>query len=188
MGKRGRPRVQVAIPPAVVARYRSGELTIAGVAAWCGLSYPTTRAKLRELGEATSRRGRRKLDGAKEGRIAFSPAHMERYAKGELDHNDLARLYRASGARVLRELRRAGADTSIGTRKRLQSARRTAVANLEAVIVDLYRCGRSTTAIAEQIGWTAEGVRQLLLRQGVILRPPGPEPGKPIATRAILDR
>jgi hypothetical protein len=158
------------------------------VAAWCGLSYPTTRAKLRELGEATSRRGRRRLGGAREGRISFSPAHLERYAKGELDHGDLARLYRASGARVLRELRRAGADTSIGTRKRLQSARRTAVANLEAVVVGLYGRGLATTAIAQQIGWTAEGVRQLLLRQGVSLRPPGPEPGRPAARRAALDR
>lgn len=105
--------------------------------------------------------------------ITFSQRLLERYATGELNHHDIARLVGVSGDVALRELRRAGMDTSRSTRKRLQGSRRLGLASLDDTVTQLYRQGQSLRQIAQQLGLTQEGIRQILLRNGTALRPRG---------------
>lgn len=48
-----------------------------------------------------------------------------------------------------------------------------AIANRDRVIIDAYNDGASLAAIAAESGLTEEGVRKLLQRNGVPLRPRG---------------
>lgn len=105
--------------------------------------------------------------------ITFSQRLLERYATGELNHHDIARLVGVSGDVALRELRRAGMDTTRSTRKRLQGSRRLGLANLDETVTQLYRQGQSLRQIAQHLGLTQEGIRQILLRNGATLRPRG---------------
>ncbi len=106
-------------------------------------------------------------------RITFPQKVLERYTSGELDHHDVAHMLGVSGDVALRELRRAGMDTSRSTRKRLQGSRRLGVANLDETVAGLYRQGLSLRQIAQQFGLTQEGIRQILLRHGTPLRARG---------------
>jgi DNA-binding XRE family transcriptional regulator/DNA-binding CsgD family transcriptional regulator len=105
--------------------------------------------------------------------ITFSARLLERYASGELNHHDIADMIGVSGDVALRELRRAGMDTSRSTRKRLQGARRLGVQNLDETVSDWYGQGLSLRQIAHQLGLTQEGIRQILIRHGTQLRPRG---------------
>lgn len=105
--------------------------------------------------------------------ITFSQRLLDRYASGELNHHDVARIVGVSGDVALRELRRAGMDTSRSTRKRLQGCRRLGVENLDEVVSEYYRQGQSLRQIAQRFGLTQEGIRQILLRHGTPLRPRG---------------
>ena len=106
-------------------------------------------------------------------RITFSQRLLERYAAGELNHDEVAEKEGVSGAVALRELRRAGMDTSRSARKRLQSSRRLGVVSLDETVPPLYLQGLSLRQIAKQLGLTQEGVRQVLIRNRVSLRPRG---------------
>lgn len=105
--------------------------------------------------------------------ITFPQRLLERYASGELNHHDVARLVGVSGDVALRELRRAGMDTSRSTRKRLQGSRRLGLVSLDETVTQCYRQGQSLRQIAQQLGLTQEGIRQILLRNGAPLRPRG---------------
>ena len=105
--------------------------------------------------------------------ITFPKRLLEQYAAGELDHHDVARIVGVSGDVALRELRRAGMDTSRSTRKRLQGSRRLGVPNLDEAVAEMYRQGLSLRQIAQHLGLTQEGIRQILLRHGTRLRPRG---------------
>ena len=104
--------------------------------------------------------------------LEFPEKVLRRYAAGEIDHHDVARLCRVSPNVALRELRRAGMDTSRSTRKQLQHSRRLGLAELYEVIPRLYGLGLSLREVGAQFGLTQEGVRQILLRRGVPIRPP----------------
>lgn len=105
--------------------------------------------------------------------ITFPQRLLERYASGELNHHDVARIVRVSGDVVLRELRRAGMDTSRSCRKRLQSARRLGLKNLDETVSEWYQQGWSLRQITKELGLTPEGIRQILLRHGTRLRSRG---------------
>jgi transcriptional regulator with XRE-family HTH domain len=104
--------------------------------------------------------------------LEFPEKVLARYAAGEIDHHGVARLCGVSPNVALRELRRAGMDTSRSTRKQLQHTRRLGLAELYEAIPRLYGLGLSLREVAAQFGLTQEGVRQILLRRGVAIRPP----------------
>src|SRR5262249_17414653 len=119
------------------------------------------------LGEAMIERRGRLIQ------ITFPQRVLDRYSSGELNHHDVARIMGVSGDVALRELRRAGMDTSRSTRKRLQGSRRLGVANLDETVAEQYKQGLSLRQIAYQLGLTQEGIRQILIRHGTRLRPRG---------------
>jgi DNA-binding XRE family transcriptional regulator len=104
--------------------------------------------------------------------LEFPQELLRRYAAGEIDHHEAARLCNVSPNVALRELRRAGMDTSRSTRKQLQHTRRAGFSELYEAIPRLYGLGLSLREVAAQFGLTQEGIRQILLRRGVVVRPP----------------
>ena len=104
--------------------------------------------------------------------LEFPEELLRRYTAGEIDHHEAARLSGVSPNVALRELRRAGMDTSRSTRKQLQHTRRAGFSELYEAIPRLYGLGLSLREVAAQFGLTQEGVRQILLRRGVVVRPP----------------
>ena len=114
-----------------------------------------------------SRPGRPRIE------LKFPERILTRYTAGEIDHHDVARLCRVSPRVALRELRRAGMDTSRSTRKRLSRTRQYGLAELYTSIRSLYSLGLSLREVGRQFDLTAEGVRQILLRESVDLRPRG---------------
>jgi hypothetical protein len=108
--------------------------------------------------------------------LKIPDALLDRYQAGDLNAAELGRLLGVSAPCALQELRRLGIDTSKGTRVALAIARRKGFASAAAMygrVVDLYGQGSGIVRVAEATGLTAEGVRQVLLRQGVKLRPRG---------------
>ena len=105
--------------------------------------------------------------------LTFPDRLLARYAAGEMNHYDVARQCGVSPRVALRELRAAGMDTSRSTRKRLQQTRRFGLSELYTCIRTLYVLGLSLREVARQFGLTPEGVRQILLRESVHLRPRG---------------
>jgi DNA-binding XRE family transcriptional regulator len=103
--------------------------------------------------------------------ILLSDEVLGRYASGEINSREVGRLYGVSANVALRELRRAGMVTSLSTRKQLLSARRLGVHDLHDRVVRLYSEGLNLRQMAGQLGLTPEGVRQILIRQGVYQRP-----------------
>jgi DNA-binding XRE family transcriptional regulator len=118
--------------------------------------------------------------------LEFPQDVLTRYAAGEIDHHEVARLCRVSARVALRELRRAGMDTSRSTRRQLQRTRQMGMENLYEVITHLYGIGMSLREVGRQFGLTPEGVRQILLRQGQQPRP-GPR-GLPPGQRLAVNR
>jgi transcriptional regulator with XRE-family HTH domain len=102
--------------------------------------------------------------------LELSESVLARYASGELDHHSVGQLCGVSPHVALRELRRAGMDTSRSTRRQLQVMRRVGLSDLYENIENLYGMGLSLREVAEQFGMTQEGVRQVLLRQGAKIR------------------
>jgi transcriptional regulator with XRE-family HTH domain len=109
-------------------------------------------------------------------RLEFPEELLRRYKSGEIDHHGVAEACGVSPNVALRELRRAGMDTSRSTRKQLQHTRRAGFAELYEAIPRLYGLGLSLREVAAQFGLTQEGVRQILLRRGVEIRPPQGRP------------
>jgi DNA-binding XRE family transcriptional regulator len=105
--------------------------------------------------------------------LKFPKRLLTRYSAGDIDHHDVAQLCGVSPRVALRELRGAGMDTSRSTRKRLSRTRRYGLAELYTSIRMLYSLGLSLREVARQFDLTPEGVRQILLRDSVELRPPG---------------
>lgn len=105
--------------------------------------------------------------------ITFPKELLNRYALGEITHLDVARIVGVSGDVALRELRRVGMDTSRSTRKRLQGSRRVGVDSLDGTVTELYAKGFSLRQIAGHLKLTQEGVRQVLIRNNVLLRSRG---------------
>ncbi len=98
---------------------------------------------------------------------------VSRYLRGELTVAAVARLASTSATSALRQLRAAGIDTSLGTRKRLVFARRRGHPGLHLEAAARYRQGETLAAVADRFGLTKDGVRQILLRDGVPLRARG---------------
>ncbi len=115
------------------------------------------------------------------------PEHvLARYTAGEIDHHAVSRLCGVSARVALRELRRAGMDTSRSTRRQLQRTRQVGLEDLYQVIPQLYGLGMSLREVGRQFGLTPEGVRQILLRQG---RQPRSGPGGlPSRRRSAFNR
>lgn len=111
---------------------------------------------------------------------------LARYAAGEIDHHEVGRLCGVSSRVALRELRRAGMDTSRSTRRQLKRRRQVGLEDLYQVIPHLYGLGMSLREVARQFGLTPEGVRQILLREGERPRP-GPR-GQSPRLRTALNR
>jgi DNA-binding XRE family transcriptional regulator len=105
--------------------------------------------------------------------LEFSEPLLARYAAGDIDHHGVARECGVSPRIALRELRDAGMDTSRSTRKRLRRARACGLADPYRSMRMLYGVGLSLRELGQQFGMTPEGVRQVLLRENVDLRPPG---------------
>ena len=114
-----------------------------------------------------SRPGRPRIE------LKFPERLLTRYTAGDINHHDVARLCGVSPRVALRELRAAGMDTSRSTRKRLSRSRRYGLTELYSSIRMLYNLGLSLREVARQFDMTPEGVRQILLRDSVDLRPPG---------------
>jgi hypothetical protein len=99
-----------------------------------------------------------------------------RYVLGEITSAEVARLAGTSTFKVLHELRRLGIDTSLSSRKLLQALRRAPVmprlepGQVPARVVELYQRGLSLRQVSTRFGLSHECVRQMLLRQGVVLR------------------
>jgi hypothetical protein len=111
------------------------------------------------------------LRGNRPIQIQFSEDVLHRYASGEINSREVGRMYGVSANVALRELRRAGMVTSLSARKQLLSARRLGVHDLHDQVVRLYGEGQNLRQMAGQLGLTPEGVRQILIRQGVYQRP-----------------
>ncbi len=109
-------------------------------------------------------------------RLQLPEPLLARYAAGDIDHYDVARQCGVCPRVALRELRAAGMDTSRSTRKRLRRARDSGLSDPYTSIRRLYGLGLSLREVAQQFGMTAEGVRQVLLREAVDLRPRGASP------------
>ena len=114
-----------------------------------------------------SRPGRPRIE------LKFPERILTRYTAGDIDHHEVARLCGVSPRVALRELRGAGMDTSRSTRKRLSRTRQYGLAELYTSIRMLYSLGLSLREVGRQFDLTAEGVRQILLRDSVDLRPRG---------------
>lgn len=103
----------------------------------------------------------------------------EGYRAGELNSSQLARALGVAPATVLKELRRLGIDTSRRTRRLLFFSRTRnwcmKPAELHRRMVEMYRQGTGLAPIARKFEFTPEGVRQILLRWGVRMRPSRPD-------------
>lgn len=119
--------------------------------------------------------------------LEFPEAILARYKAGEIDHHAVGRLCGVSSRVALRELRRAGMDTSRSTRRQLQRTRQVGLEDLYQVIPQLYGLGMSLREVGRQFGLTPEGVRQILLREGERPRP-GPRGQSPRLRTAINRR
>jgi hypothetical protein len=181
MGKPGRPRVPLIVPVDLIARYAAGELTMEGVAKAAGVGRDTVGRRLRKAGIDTSPKARARFSKARacfsrskdqEKRLTFSADLLARYAAGELDHHALAKMLGASANLILRELRRAGADTSRSTRKRLQRSRRPEVNRRELMAVRLYAQELTLAQVAQRLGVVKSSVRNFLRCRGESLRRP----------------
>jgi hypothetical protein len=110
-------------------------------------------------------------------RLNLTSELVGRYVVGEINVAEIADQVGASTFKVLQELRRLGVDTSPSSRKLLRSLRRSrlilafAPAKIPGKVVELYRSGLSLRRISTRFGLSHEGVRQILLRHGVTLRP-----------------
>ena len=106
--------------------------------------------------------------------VKIPGALLARYRAGELNINALAKVLHTHPAKVTRELRRRGIDTSQSARQALRVARRkgyqTPPAALYAKVVRLYAQGLSLRQVGRETGLSATGVRDILLRRGVRLR------------------
>jgi DNA-binding XRE family transcriptional regulator len=105
--------------------------------------------------------------------LQFPEPLLVRYAAGDIDHHAVARECGVSPRVALRELRDAGMDTSRSTRKRLSRARQCGLSDPYRSIGTLYNLGLSLREVAQQFDMTPEGIRQVLLRDDVDVRPPG---------------
>ena len=100
---------------------------------------------------------------------------LARYRAGELGVTVLSRILHRDEHTVLRELHRLGIDTSRRTRRSVSVAHGKGFADSAALHVrvkELYAAGLSLRRVAKETGLSAEGIRQILLRQGV--KPPPP--------------
>jgi hypothetical protein len=100
---------------------------------------------------------------------------VARYRAGELNSKALAKILHTDPAKVTRELRRLGIDTGQSGRRSLWEARRKgykSAAAMCAKVVRLYADGLSLRQVGRETGLSAPGVRAILLRRGVRLRPP----------------
>jgi hypothetical protein len=109
--------------------------------------------------------------------LNLPPDLVSRYAVGEINSTEVARRTGTSATRVLHELRRLGVDTSMSSRKLLRALRRLRSApkfdlhKIPGKVIQLYRGGLSLRQVSSRFGLSHEGVRQILLRHGVVLRP-----------------
>jgi transcriptional regulator with XRE-family HTH domain len=104
--------------------------------------------------------------GPKPIRIVLSRHALDQYQSGAIKLVDLAAQVGVSPSTLFRELQRRGIDTSRRKRTWRQLKYRA-----EEVIA-LYRQGLSLRLVAARTGLSAEGVRKILLRARVKIRPP----------------
>jgi hypothetical protein len=119
-------------------------------------------------GKPMARRGRPRVS------LTIPEDIQSRYETGELTGAGVAQLCGVSTSVALRELRRAGADTSLSSRRRLLFRRNAEVIQREQMIVRLYQKGLSLSQIGVRVSRTPGAVRRVLLRENIPLRPRGP--------------
>jgi predicted HTH domain antitoxin len=173
MAKRGRPKIPPVIPETLIAEYVAGKLTSTEIGQLCGLTREAVRYRLRKAGVDTSHKSRKALPPRSRNQIDFQPEVLGRYAAGELDHHAVARLYDVSSGFALRELRRAGMDTTRGTRKRLAFLRRPENMQMEETAIQLYQEGHTLAEVGRRIDRNTNSVIYILQRRGVKRRPRG---------------
>jgi transcriptional regulator with XRE-family HTH domain len=104
--------------------------------------------------------------GPKPIRINLSRHLLDQYQSGAIKLVDLAAQVGVSPSTLFRELRRRGIDTS--RRKRTWRLRKYCTEE----VIALYRQGLSLRLVAARTGLSPEGVRKILLRARVKIRPP----------------
>ena len=167
MVRRGRPRIRLELPPSLLEKYAAAKLTGREIAERYRVSLGVALRELRRRGlSAAIRRGRPRIE------LELPQTILTDYSAGRIDHHDVARLFGVSPRIALRELRRAGMDTSVRTRKRLR-ADSAALTVRDADVIRRYEQGRNLRTIGEELGLTPEGVRQVLVKHGVARRPRG---------------
>jgi hypothetical protein len=100
-------------------------------------------------------------------------ALLARFLSGELTVRAQSRLLHRDPQALLAQLRGLGIDTSRSHRKALAIARGKGYqdsAAMGARAAELYTAGLSLRRVASETGLTCEGVRQVLLRNGVNVR------------------
>jgi DNA-binding CsgD family transcriptional regulator len=128
------------------------------------------------------------------GRPLIPPPVLAHYQAGEIQIADVARLLGLGTDAATRRLRRAGADTSRSARRFVRAARRkglpppVAPSRVPAEVARLYARGHSLRQVGARFGLTPEGVRQILLKRGLELRPSGPARPRPDDCRPIAAR
>ncbi len=147
------------VPARVAARYARGELTGADVARLLDVSPPTALARLRAAGVRTAGPGRRRE------LLRIGADMLARYAAGELSTRQVARRYGVCEPTALRELRRAGADTSRSARQHARMVRERGAVWREAEA--LYRRGLDVAEVAARLRLSEVGVRLILARAGL---------------------
>lgn len=98
-------------------------------------------------------------------RVRLRKRWLDQYRSGSINLNELARRAGVSPSTAHRELRR------LGIHPARPRGRRAPPEQLVREVVALYQEGMSLRAVARRIGFSAEGVRRLLLRAQVSPRP-----------------
>jgi hypothetical protein len=172
MRRQERPRISKSIPQDVLARYLSGELIAKQVGELCRVTTSTALQRLRDAGADTSRKNRFRFRRHPNSiRLHIPDQLLKRYAVGEVDTPLVARMFGVSVIIALRELKRAGADTSRSTRKKLWNAKTNGTR--DAMIVQLYQRGMSLHQVAARVGMAHNSVLYILVREGIPRRPDG---------------
>jgi hypothetical protein len=113
-----------------------------------------------------TKRGRRRI------RLAFPSTLLEGYASEELSLQDIAQQYRVSTPTARRELHEA--LPFLGPRRPGRKPGSPPPSPLDFQAAALYREGQTLRRVAAAVGLSPEGVRQMLRRLQVPLRPRGP--------------
>lgn len=164
MGRRGRKPVVLAVPQKLMDRYAAGETTLTAIARRVGRSVSWVWTQLRRAGVTMHRRGR----GTRAASLEIPARVRRQYEAGEVTVRDVARLVGVSAKAVVRELQRAGVDTSRRAARRRWAARQHPDLELTAQVLQRYDAGEiGIVGLARRLGVSTEVVTRELQRAGL---------------------